>query len=109
MTISTEVDALQAVKDLISQRDSLRQQVDELRGELDRLRSEAVNWGRERSQLVAERDSYRRDAMALLPKDAGSFTESDLSEWQTSALPLDEFIHEIDAILQKGQVNGADR
>jgi hypothetical protein len=104
MSASTDIDALQAVKDLIAERDRLRRQVADLQQELDRLRAEAAN---ERARLTAERDGYRRDVSALLSKEMPDFTEHDIAEWQRTGLPLEDFIHEIEEIVEKGPADGA--
>jgi hypothetical protein len=93
MSTPTEVDAVQVVKDLIAERDRLRQQVAEQQEELTRLAN--------------ERDAYRRDAHALLPKP-GAFTEKDVAEWERTGLTLEEFVHEIDEMSRKDSADDKD-
>jgi hypothetical protein len=102
MSTPVEVDALQAVKDLIAERDRLRRQVAEQQEELERLRREAEEVARERARLIAERDAYRRDACALLARDSVPFTADDVAEWQRTGIPLEGFIHEIENIMAVG-------
>src|SRR5262249_41487310 len=101
---STDIDALQAVKNLIAERDRLRRQVTELQQETDRLRAEASEAANERARLTAERDAYRRDGSALLAKEKSDFTEQEIAEWQRTGLPLEDFIHEIEGLVASSKV-----
>jgi uncharacterized coiled-coil DUF342 family protein len=107
VTTPVEIDAVQVVKDLIAERDRLRGQVAELQDQLTRLRGEADAAARELTALAAERDAYRRDVYALLPKEGASFTAEDVAEWERTGIPLEKFIHELDAIAHRGAADGA--
>jgi hypothetical protein len=102
MSTPVEIDAVQVVKDLIAERDHLRQQVAEQLAELARLRRELGEATRLGEELSEEVDAYRKEAFALLPKDATLFTEEDVAEWEKTGIPLEEFIHEIEGMSEKG-------
>jgi hypothetical protein len=95
MSTPTEVDAVQVVKDLIADRDRLRQQVAEQQAELARLRGELEEATRLGAELSEEIDAYRKDAFALMPKGEALFTEKDIAEWEKTGITLEEFILEI--------------
>jgi hypothetical protein len=102
MSTPVEVDAVQVVKDLIAERDRLRQQVADQQAELLRLRQELGQSTRLGEELVAELEAYRKEAFALWPRDETLFTEKDVAEWERTGIPLDEFIHEIEGTAEKG-------
>lgn len=103
MSTPIEVDAVQVVKDLIAERDRLRQQVANQQAELVRLRRELEEAAQLQERLVAERDAFRKDVFALLwSKDGATFTQEDVAEWERTGVPLEEFIHEIEEFAEKG-------